>query len=376
MLLFFVDFLRAVKRFVAEQTATPKSIDTRNNREVVGAADQSGTCHLQPPRDESPSSSWCTGPTALRSSLASFSMNGRRAVLGAGLRVNSFAKLVAFGFAMSLLCAGCGTGVTVIALVSPSISQVSPQVVTAGSPDVTVTVQGANFQSQSSLTVNGTAVPTTFVSSTTLAAKISGTTLAQPAVQQLQVRNSNGAASNQVPLTVTDAPGSPDDLAIRTTQLPNAQVGSPYSVTFTASGGTQPYSWSVSSGSLPPGLTLSSGGVLSGTPTATGTSTFTVKVVESGFFKQTKTASYSISVVAASTQPATVSITTSTLGSAQVGASYAASLSATGGTPSYTWSIASGSLPSGLALSSAGVVSGTPTASGSSTFTVSLKDSG
>ena len=59
---------------------------------------------------------------------------------------------------------------------SPTISQVSPQVVTAGTPSVTVTVQGANFQSQAALTVNGTAVPTTVVNSTTLAANISGTT--------------------------------------------------------------------------------------------------------------------------------------------------------------------------------------------------------
>jgi uncharacterized protein YceK len=67
------------------------------------------------------------------------------------------AKMVVLAFAINLLCSGCGTGMTIVeaALTSPTISQVSPQVVTAGTPSVTVTVQGANFQSQAALTVNG-----------------------------------------------------------------------------------------------------------------------------------------------------------------------------------------------------------------------------
>ena len=128
---------------------------------------------------------------------------------------------------------------TVVAMMSPSISQVSPQVVTAGTPSVTVTVQGTNFQSQAALTVNGNAVPTTVVNSTTIAANISGTTLAQPAVQQLQVKNSDGASSNQVPLTVTSAPDSQNALSITTTQLPSAQVGVSYKVSLAAAGGTR-----------------------------------------------------------------------------------------------------------------------------------------
>ena len=279
-------------------------------------------------------------------------------------------------FAISLLCAGCGTGMTVVALMSPSISQVSPQVVTAGTPSVTVTVQGTNFQSQAALTVNGDAVPTTVVNSTTIAANISGTTLAQPAVAQLQVRNSNGGQSNQVPLTVTNAPQSPSALSITTTQLPSVQVGSPYKVTLAAVGGTTPYKWSVSSGSLPSGLTLSSGGVISGTPTVSGTSTFSVSVTDSASKAQKQTVTYSIVVTPVQSAPAALSISATALPSGQVGSSYAASLNVSGGTPGYTWSLASGRLPAGLALSSAGVISGTPTASGTSTFTVGVKDSG
>jgi hypothetical protein len=285
--------------------------------------------------------------------------------------------MVVLAFTINLLCAGCGTGVTVVAAMeSPTISQVSPQVVTAGTPSVTVTVQGTNFQSQAALTVNGTAVPTTVVNSTTIAANISGSPLALPAVAQLQVKNSNGAASNQVSFTVTTAPNSQNALSITTTQLPSAKVGVSYNVPLAAAGGAQPYKWSVSSGSLPSGLTLSSGGVISGTPSVSGTFSFGVTVTDSASTAQSQTVTFSIVVISAQSAPTALSISSAALSSGQVGSTYAVSLSASGGTPGYTWSIASGGLPAGLALSSAGVISGTPTASGSSTFTVAVKDSG
>ncbi len=67
--------------------------------------------------------------------------------------------------------------------------------------------------------------------------------------------------------------------SVTTTSLPAATVGAPYSATLTASGGTTPYTWSISSGSLPKGLSLTaSSGTISGTPTTAGTSSFTVKV--------------------------------------------------------------------------------------------------
>jgi transglutaminase/protease-like cytokinesis protein 3 len=71
----------------------------------------------------------------------------------------------------------------------------------------------------------------------------------------------------------------------------------------------------------------------------------------------------------------TLSITTSTLPGGMVGSSYSATLSATGGTPPYSWSIVSGSLPSGLTLSTAGVISGTPSSTGTFSFTVQVRDS-
>ena len=150
--------------------------------------------------------------------------------------------------------------------------------------------------------------------------------------------------------------------------LPNGVQGTAYpTTTFTASGGkgAGTYSWAVTAGSLPTGLTLNSAtGVLSGTSTAAGAYSFDVQVT-SGAQSQSRT--YTDVVIAL---PA-VSITTiSPLASATVGASYSQTLQASGGAGagSYAWSLASGSLPTGLSLSAAAVISGTPSVVGLSSF--------
>jgi len=76
------------------------------------------------------------------------------------------------------------------------------------------------------------------------------------------------------------------------------------------------------------------------------------------------------------TSPAPLTITTTSLPNGTVGAPYSQTLAASGGTTPYTWSIASGTLPAGLLLSSAGVISGTPTAASGPTFiTFQVSDS-
>src|SRR5207302_10644631 len=90
------------------------------------------------------------------------------------------------------------------------------------------------------------------------------------------VTNAAGSVtSNAATLTVNPAPS----LQITTTSLPSGQVQTPYSASLQATGGTPPYTWSVISGQLPNGLSLlSSNGTISGTPTLSGTSTFTIQV--------------------------------------------------------------------------------------------------
>lgn len=72
---------------------------------------------------------------------------------------------------------------------------------------------------------------------------------------------------------------APEPLEITTGSLPDGRVGEPYQATVQAQGGVQPYSWSIADGSLPAGLTLDQAtGVISGAPTSSGTSVFTVRV--------------------------------------------------------------------------------------------------
>lgn len=150
--------------------------------------------------------------------------------------------------------------------------------------------------------------------------------------------------------------------------LNNGAVGSPYNLTFTASG-SPPYTWSVISGALPAGLTLSPSGVLSGTPTAAGAFQFTVQVTD----KTTRAVSDAFNLTIA---PQLV-ITTAVLPDATVGTPYPAGqkIAATGGTPPYTFST-TGSFPAGLTLnSSTGAITGTPTQGGRDSFTAQVTDS-
>jgi len=163
--------------------------------------------------------------------------------------------------------------------------------------------------------------------------------------------------------------GGVTPISITTASLPAAKLGVAYSQSLAATGGTAPYSWSLASGTVPAGLSLSSAGVISGTPTTKGTSSFTVRVTDASNPAQSSTMALSLTVV----NPVKVT-TASALPAATVGVAYSVTLGAKGGTPPYSWSLASGTLPAGLSLSKAGVISGTPTSRGTFTFTVKVTD--
>ncbi len=153
--------------------------------------------------------------------------------------------------------------------------------------------------------------------------------------------------------------------------LSSGTVNVAYNATLTASGGTAPYTWSITAGTLPTGLSLSSTGILSGTPTVAGSSSVTIQVSDSEHVPS-KGALTAMIVIG----DGTVAVTSpSPLAEGTLNVAYTATLAATGGTAPYTWSVASGSLPAGLTLSAAGMISGTPTADGTSSFTVKATDS-
>lgn len=158
--------------------------------------------------------------------------------------------------------------------------------------------------------------------------------------------------------------------SIVTTDLPTATPNQNYSTTLVATGGVQPLNWSVASGSLPAGLSLNNAGVIFGTPTGGGTSKFTLKVTDSSGSALSTSQSFGLTVVGVLTVPA------ATLPVGILGTAYSASLPSSGGLAPLTWSIYSGNLPSGVVLQQGtGVISGTPTETGTFSFIVTVVDS-
>jgi large repetitive protein len=164
--------------------------------------------------------------------------------------------------------------------------------------------------------------------------------------------------------------GGPSQLTITTTSLPSGTTGVAYNATLMAAGGTPPYTWTLSGGTtLPPGLALSDNGVISGTPQAAGSYQFTVQVQDT--LNNVATQPLTITITAGS-----LTVTTTLLPGGSQNSPYNATLGAAGGTPPYTWSIASGALPVGLSLDpSTGNIAGTPTNQGVGNFTVQVTDS-
>ena len=149
--------------------------------------------------------------------------------------------------------------------------------------------------------------------------------------------------------------------------LPDAQIGVAYTQQLTAAGGKAPYACSLASGSLPPGLSLSSTGLVFGTPTQTGSSTFRVAVRD----QANTTMDFGCTLAV---QVPTIFIQPSILARPVVGATYSANLEASGGTAPYSFAIRNGRLPAGLTLASDGAIRGTCTASARHILQVMARD--
>jgi large repetitive protein len=166
------------------------------------------------------------------------------------------------------------------------------------------------------------------------------------------------------------------------TDLGPAMVGGAYAQDFFLSGGAAPYTWSVASGSLPPGLALTSpyaalgdnNSQLSGTPTTAGTFTFTMRL--SDYDGQQATQQFSLTV------DPPLQISTTPLATGTVGVPYSHDLIAQGGAPPYSWSVVTNinELPPGLTLGTTApnfnnVLTGTPTRAGTFSFPMQVQDS-
>jgi PKD repeat protein len=247
---------------------------------------------------------------------------------------------------------------------------VTPPTITL-SPASLPTGVGSNAYSQTISASGGTAPYTYSVTSGVLPTglsltgdTISGTPTAAGSfnfnITATDVKTYNGTRSYSLTVTPPTITLSPDN-------LPPIPWNISYSETITASGGMEPYTYSVTTGTLPTGLSLSTGGIISGTPTATGTFPFTITAIDTNSF--TGTQSYSLTVV-----PPTFPLSPSTLPDAPVNVEYNQTITAFGGVAPYSYSVTSGALPNELSLSTDGILSGTPTAPGVFAFSITATD--
>ncbi|HYQ86707.1 MAG TPA: HYR domain-containing protein [Bacteroidota bacterium] len=163
-------------------------------------------------------------------------------------------------------------------------------------------------------------------------------------------------------------PGCPA-ISIAPSTLPAGVTGVPYDQSVVASGGTSPYTYAVTSGSLPAGLTLKAdSGKIRGTPTTPGSSNFVITATDAQGCKGSQ--SYTIAV----TCP-TISLLPTSLPAGSTGTPYSQTIVASGGAAPYVYKVTTGTLPPGLSLDSlSGALTGGPTQGGSFTFTITARD--
>jgi hypothetical protein len=183
----------------------------------------------------------------------------------------------------------------------------------------------------------------------------------------IRVQNgASGAVATQAYSVQIFSPGA-GLTATTPSSPPTGTLGSPYSLSLTALGGSGPYTWAMTGGALPTGLTLNTAtGLISGTPTAAGSFQVTVRATAGA-----QSGSQSITINIA---PPPLITTATPLPTASSGLPYFEPLALSGGAAPFTWTVSAGTLPAGLALdSNSGAISGTPTAA-SPGFDVTVTD--
>src|SRR6266513_2042886 len=254
----------------------------------------------------------------------------------------------------------CNTGSATVVITinaAPTISSLNPTCVTPGGPQFTLTVNGTNFVSTSTVNWNGTALTTTFVSSTQLTAAVPASLIATAGTASITVANPcAGATSTAVTLSIANTP------VITSPFTATGQIGVAFSYTITATNTDNQTTYTAAP--LPAGLSLGNGGsrnVISGTPTAAGTTNVTI-TVSNGTGCNSATATLVITIC-----PQDPVITSPLTANATVGSPFTYQITADNSPISYDAT----DLPGGLSVdTTTGLISGTPTGVGVFSVTI------
>ena len=160
----------------------------------------------------------------------------------------------------------------------------------------------------------------------------------------------------------------PPKLSVLPITLPNAYKGDNYSAQLSAGAGTGPFTFALTGGQLPNGVTMTAAGAISGVPTIAGIFRPTIEVKDASGAAASRT--YEITIYD------TLSLGPAEMPDGIINEAYLAPLIVTGGRTPYTYALIGGALPAGLTLASNGLVSGTPTATGTFTFNARVIDGG
>lgn len=263
-----------------------------------------------------------------------------------------------------------GNAGTVSAVFTVTLSAASGQTATV----LYATADGTATQPADYTSTSGSLTFTPGQTTRTLTVPVIGETV--PEANETFFVNLSGAAN----ATISDNQGvgtiTNDDVPVTVSPgtLPNGAVATAYSQTVTASGGTGPYGFAITSGALPAGLTLSAGGALTGTPTAGGSFNFTVTATDSSAFPGPFSGSQAYTLTIAAP---TLALPATPLAGGTLGVTYSAAITpASGGSAPYAYAVTAGALPGGLTLNaSTGAVSGTPSALGTFNFSITATDS-
>ena len=254
-----------------------------------------------------------------------------------------------------------------VVLQPPALNSINPGSVNAGNPSFNLTLTGSRFQNGMTVYFNSAPVPTTLFNNQkndTLIANIPASAVTTAGTVPVTAGTLDGFLTPAFSFTINTT--GPPPLQLLTLSLPSGVVGVAYSTTLQANQGAGGYVFSLTNGTLPAGLQFSAAGIISGTPTAFGASQFTVQVADSA--QSTVSRTFTLTIA-----PAPLQITTGPLANTQINTPVSVQFAGTGGIPPYTF-VEFGTLPAGVSFSNTGLLSGTPTKTGSFPFTVFLND--